>query len=292
MVYAILREQLGNQLFIWAAGFSLARRWNVPLRLITSNYGRTGTYMSLRSFPIKAEFLSPWPGLISKMLLKREFYTLQSFANRVGDWEEAVEGDFAQCAFHRLKQASANKTLLDGMFQSWRYFFEDAESIRGELGVTSNLMSRYCDKDTLKRIRSGCSVSLHVRRTDYLNGGVNGKFSVCSKNYFLRCMDYCRQNLQEPVFFVFSDDIAWAKSELSAADVRFISSENYRFRNIEDFVLMSNCRHHIIPNSTYSWWAAFAGEQSGLVLGPTKWFNDDSAVIADKLLLGWKQVAV
>lgn len=292
MVYCILREQLGNQLFIWAAGYSLARDWDCPLCLITSNYGRTGTYMYLKVFPIGAKFLSPWPGLICRRLLRRELYSFQTFTNVVGDWERSCEGPFENSRFAKLRSAPAKPTLLDGMFQSWRYFGHHRESIRRELGVTTNVMTRLADAETLKRIRDSESVSVHIRRTDYITGGDPGKFAVCTQQYFTRCFDLLRESLHRPVFYVFSDDITWARNELAAPDVNFVSSLQFRSSNINDFVLMANCRSHVISNSTFSWWAAYSGDCSGRTLMPSRWFNDGSAPIENKQVDGWTLVSV
>jgi hypothetical protein len=292
MVYAILREQLGNQLFIWAAGFSLSREWNCPLRLITTNYGRTGTYMYLRVFPVTGSFLSPIPGLMSRWLLGRELYTLQKYRDVVGDWDPAVEGCFERSRFEDLRTRKSSSLLLDGMFQSWRYFDKHRDAIRGELAVTGSRMTQHCDQEMLRRVQDVNSVSVHVRRTDYIHGGDPGKFAVCTKAYFVRCMNFFRDTAERPEFFVFSDDIGWAKSEIAGPDVHFVSSTNYRSRNIADFVLMANCRHHVISNSTFSWWAAYAGDCSGVVLMPCRWFNDGSAAFADKCVDGWVPVSV
>lgn len=292
MVYCILREQLGNQLFIWAAGYSLARHWDCPLCLITSNYGRTGTYMYLRVFPVRAKFLSPWPGLLCRRLFGRELYSLQKFQNVIGDWIHASDGSFENSQFEKLRTCPPRSTLLDGMFQSWRYFKHHREEIRQELAVTANNMTRHTDADVLRRIRGSESVSVHVRRTDYINGGDPEKFAVCTKRYFARCLDRLRESLHRPIFYVFSDDIAWARNEMSAPDVHFVSSVNFKSSNISDFVLMANCKSHVISNSTFSWWAAFSGDITGQVLMPSRWFNDDSAPIQEKIVDGWIPVDV
>lgn len=291
MVYCILREQLGNQLFIWAAGYSLARDWGCPLYLITSNYGRTGTYMYLRVFPVGAKFLSPWPGLICRRLLRRELYSLQSFTHVVGNWNESSEGAFENSHFAKLRSAPVKPTLLDDLFQSWHYFGHHRESIRRELSVTTSTMTRHADAETLKRIRDTESVSVHIRRTDYL-ADHNTKFAVCGPQYFSRCLDLLRDVLKRPVFYVFSDDISWARSEFSAPDINFVSSVQFRSSNINDFVLMANCRSHVISNSTFSWWAAYAGDSSGHTLMPSRWFNDGSAPIEHKMVDGWTPVSV
>lgn len=79
LIYAILREQPVNQMFIWAAGLALSRRWGCLLKPITTRFGRTATYMYLRIFPVRAEFLSPSPGLLSRKPLQRELYSLANW---------------------------------------------------------------------------------------------------------------------------------------------------------------------------------------------------------------------
>ena len=292
MVFLILREQLGNQLFQWASAFAISLKWKCPLNIITTNYGRTGTYMYLRLFPVSARFLSPWPGLLSRKLLRRELWELQKYDAIVGDWNPEWEPAIDNCLFRRLFAEEPKRTLLDGMFQSWMYFHECREDIRRELSLCGDVVRRYADGDWLRQINASESVSLHIRRTDYLVPGNREKFAVCSQEYYWRCVDECRRSLEKPVFFVFSDDIDWARSVFVGREFRFVSSTEFRKVNISDFVLMANCRHHIISNSSFSWWASYAGVDSHCVLMPDRWFNDDTAPIELKRPPGWTLVPV
>jgi hypothetical protein len=178
-------------------------------------------------------------------------------------------------------------TLLNGMFQSFHYFLHLRERIRDELGVLSSEMLSQCDPRVLESVLSTDSVSVHIRRTDYLNQGVANSLNVCSKQYFLSCIDYFRDRINRPLFFIFSDDIQWARANITGADIIYVSSEKHRDRTIEDFVLMARCAHHVISNSTYSWWAAFAGLE-GKVLMPDRWTNDQISPLKDKQIPGWE----
>jgi hypothetical protein len=291
MPTVVLYEQLGNQLFQWAAGYALGKRYGEKVRLITTNYGRRGTALTLRQFPVAAEFLNPWPGLICRRLLKCELYTLQRFSTVFGEVRPVTEPPMSASIYRPSFTSLPPNTLMNGLFQSARYFDHLREEIRQQLGVHSPEMLKLCPAQTLERIKVANSVSVHIRRTDYLSAGNREVFEVCNLAYFRKAMSRLRELLLNPTFFIFSDDINWAKAHLTGTDVHYVSSTQHRGSTVQDFVLMANCAHHIISNSTYSWWASFAGSD-GEVLLPERWTNDGQSPIADKLLPTWTTVSL
>jgi len=134
------------------------------------------------------------------------------------------------------------------------------------------------------------SVSVHIRRGDYLVPGNREVFHVCDLEYYREAMHWMRTHLVRPRFFVFSDDISWAMENLKAQDVVFASSTAAKATNVSDFVLMANCRHHVICNSSFSWWAAFSGP-NGLVVLPEVWNRQGTPSNPDKLVPGWQCIS-
>lgn len=119
-------------------------------------------------------------------------------------------------------------------------------------------------------MRSSESVSVHVRRTDYLLACNNSP--ALDVSYQRKAMDVMRRKVGNPRWFIFSDDIEWCRKEFADVDNAVFVSGNESCP-WEDIRLMSVCRHHIIANSTFSWWGAYLGDDDGIVLYPTPWFK-------------------
>ena len=112
------------------------------------------------------------------------------------------------------------------------------------------------------------SVGIHVRRGDYVNNPTHETIGI---KYFSDAIKYINNKVQEPYFFIISDDITWCKENLNFDNCTFIDFSNNEF---EDFEILKNCQHKIISNSTFSWWAAFLGEIEGsITICPKKWTN-------------------
>lgn len=122
----------------------------------------------------------------------------------------------------------------------------------------------------LDAMRQGESVSVHVRRTDYLLATNNAP--VLDVSYQRKAMDVIRQKVSSPSWFIFSDDIEWCKKEFSDLKDAVLVSGNDA-QPWEDIRLMSSCKHHIIANSSFSWWGAYLGVDAGLTLYPKPWFK-------------------
>jgi hypothetical protein len=164
-------------------------------------------------------------------------------------------------------------TSIEGYFQSYKYFEEFETEIKQEftfkpeiLKKCKNIINNYSD-----------SVSLHIRRGDYVN----------NPNYWNVTPEYINEALQqftdkEYKFLIFSDDIEWCK-EIFPEGVIFIEG-NTQF---EDLCLMTLCNHNIISNSSYSWWAAYLNNNKNKkIIAPSNWFIP-SKLLTDLYLKNW-----
>ena len=113
------------------------------------------------------------------------------------------------------------------------------------------------------------SVCVHIRRGDYVN---NAKYMVCDNKYYEKAVQECRERLDNPKFFVFSEDIEYAKTLNLGEQVFYVDLNNPDY---EELRLMYQCRNFIISNSTFSWWAQCLAEERNLVISPSKWKNDE-----------------
>lgn len=118
------------------------------------------------------------------------------------------------------------------------------------------------------------SVGLHIRRGDYLSVEFRDGFSgICTDQYYRKAIDHIQSNIENPLFFVFSDDIEWAKDNLGIDNAVYIS-HNCGRSSFRDMQLMSLCQHNIIANSSFSWWGAWLNSNPDkIVVAPAKWYN-------------------
>ncbi len=159
-----------------------------------------------------------------------------------------------------------NRGLVNGYWQSEKYFLPIAETIRkdfGFIGVSER------NKRLAESMRDCVSVAIHVRRGDYL-----GAFPVMDNDYYLPAMRYFADRFENVRFFVFSNDLAWCKEHLNADNITFVDWNTGKYSPY-DMWLMTQCKHNIIANSSFSWWGAWLNQnESKEVVAPKIWFNN------------------
>lgn len=185
-------------------------------------------------------------------------------------------------AFFRLP----DDTYLHGYWQSEKYFGRHADQIRADFAFPA---ARGRNAELAAEIDSDLSVSLHVRRGDYVAVSAHG---VCDQAYYDAALAQLLPRLpKDPVIYVFSDDPDWARDNLTLPGRRVVVDHNGSDADFEDMRLMSLCDHNIIANSSFSWWGAWLNTNPGkIVVGPTAWFADPKLINPDILPEGWLRV--
>lgn len=123
-------------------------------------------------------------------------------------------------------------------------------------------------------IKSSNSVFIHVRRGDFFSKKYIHLFAdTCPKDYYFKSMEHIIKEVKEPHFFVFSDDIKWAKENFPQMENMLFIDWNKGINSPIDMFLMSQCKYAIIANSSFSYWAAYLGEKKKMVFYPSKWNN-------------------
>lgn len=107
-------------------------------------------------------------------------------------------------------------------------------------------------------------------------------------DYYKKAISYISKHVETPVFFVFSDDIQWAKKNIDTGYKQFFVDFNDASQNHEDIRLMANCKHNIIANSTFSWWDAWLNSNtSKIVVAPAQWFANTNFETSDICPESW-----
>lgn len=175
-------------------------------------------------------------------------------------------------AEENLKRIRDKNIFFSGNWISEKYFYEIKEEVR-----KSFIFPKILDKKNLeikKIIEETESVSIHVRRTDYLLEKHKVYSGLVELSYYEEAINIINKRIKNPVYFVFSDDIEWCKKNLKIANSIYYIDWNKGKENYRDMQLMSLCKHNIIPHSTFSWWGAWLNQNPNkMVIAPKVWFN-------------------
>ena len=278
MIITKLKGGLGNQLFQYAAGRAVALHHKVPLKLDLTIFETNKLHNGYRldQFAIQSDIAT-----------KNEIFNLKGgnnvlfsalrkagFVKRKSYFKEKRSSHFDASIFKN------NFIYLDGYWQNELYFSDIRELLLRELSPISSMND--LGNAYLEPIKNSNSVSLHVRRGDYLNLKNVGVLDV---DYYMKAVEYIRTNVEKPIFFIFSDDLEWCKNSLG-----FLEGCIYVDRTqteIDDLKLMSFCRHNIIANSSFSWWGAWLNQNpKKTVIAPKGWLLNDPGS-SDVILSDW-----
>jgi hypothetical protein len=164
--------------------------------------------------------------------------------------------------------------ILDGYWQSEEYFKDIRDIILDDLTLLSSPDKE--NKKMLKRINISNSVCLHVRRDDYVSNPLLQKFhGNLTQDYYKKAIGSICDRISDPEFFIFSDEPEWCKRNISTNRPHTYVDINGPDKAPEDLRLMSACKHFIIANSSFSWWAAWLAEKDGtIIIAPKRWYRE------------------
>lgn len=282
-----LNGGLGNQMFQWALARMLEETTNIEVFLDMSYFGkRYARPYQLDIFKIEPNFIrDAWTKFILDVI-----WTFRAFLH----WEKTfgyILYSEKQFNFDSGIQKVKPNTYIEGFFQSELYFKCIEERIRRDFEFDPFLEEE--NRKIVNMMSSGNPVSLHIRRGDYVQKEKNQEiYANCSLDYYRRAAEFISIKVERPVFFIFSDDIKWAKEHLRLPYECVYVSHNIGEKSPEDMRLMSLCEHNIIANSSFSWWGAWLNKnKEKIVIAPKKWFNDDSIIQTDIIPKEWLRIA-
>lgn len=289
MVIVRLSGGLGNQLFQYALGRVLSLHHGVPLKMDITLYE---TY-KLHFYSL-APFHTVQETATSEEVRKAKLTTYSTLEARVKKITEILKPYYKKSylkeqsfAFDPNVLKASGNVYLDGYWQSEKYFKSFENKLREEFTIIPKQSG--WDKKITNQIQKTNSVSLHVRRADYITNPVTYAFhGVCTLEYYDKAIIYLAKKIKDMHIFIFSDDKKWARKALHFSYPATFVHHNGPDKNYEDLRLMSRCKHHIIANSTFSWWGAWLDNKPGkMVIAPNQWFANSKLNTSDLYPKDW-----
>ena len=290
MLIVKVKNGLGNQLFSYALGLYLLKK--NPLQTVKYDFSDIPYYIGDRytikftDFVDSAKELEPCD--VRKYLGKKWFYKrlkkdtsilykvfirLNGIAKLQNDCiliKEPVEywnikQDFIEKVTN-LKIDDNKTYVFDGVWENIEYILP----VRKELINTINLGKDDINCELLKNIKEKNTVSVHIRRGDYVCESLQEEYPknyymICNKSYYDLAFSIIKKSVNDPLFVFFSDDPDFIEKEFKNIPNKIVVRGN---RDYIDLYLMTQCSHHILANSTFSFWGAFLDIKDGIRIVP------------------------
>lgn len=295
MILIRLMGGLGNQMFQYAFGRALALRHGAELLLDTSLLAEETT-LTKRDFelgvfkniefrfaePLEVFLFNGDPKASLMRRLRRRWLNLSNPRKLTIQVGNAILPDYLE---------ARSPVCLVGRWQSYKFFQSFENLIRKDFDL-SKPSDIFLD-DILELINSFESVCIHVRRGDLVTvEAYNQEIGVISTEYYLKAMAEVEKKITNPTFFVFSDDIEWCKENLNEIPRAIFVDQKYAGQKaLGHFFLMQQCKHFILSNSTFAWWAAYlCVESQKIVIYPKNWNQDPKLANPEMCPPDWKGI--
>lgn len=276
MIYLYLSGGLGNQMFEYACALGVSQKYNMPICINTIQVDNDPKRVyGLNNFKLPEDIKC-----ISKNIL---FHNPMSLFNRLlrkmsmkMSWRfGALFGNYfwkGLSAPYINVNKGKKDIYLDGYWQSEKYFVDIRGLVREQFSIREDKIVSEEYAELKEKILKEEAVCLHVRLGDFVGSSVH---SVCNQEYYLKGVEYIKNKLNNPVFFVFSDDVDKARKYFKDNGNYVFISE--KITDYESISLMSMCKHFIISNSSFSWWAQYLSDSDNrIVVAPSAWYNNNS----------------
>ena len=277
MIISRLYGGLGNQMFQYAAGRALALRSGVPLqvdiydlvdRAPREDFVHRDCDLGLLMAPLDFASLADLGRACEKprSLVTRAVLRYRKEMLRKNRFQEKNQQFLPE-----LMDAQKRSAYLVGYWHDERYFKECKEVIARDFAMRGDLVSDFAEP-----IVNSESVCLHVRRTDFVNISSELEYRTqCDEAYYRQAIEVILEQHKDIQIFGFSDDVQWCEQNMKLQHpVTWIPESESGVKGGTHFWLMRQCKHFIIPNSTFAWWAAWLSENPGkMVVCPKQWYN-------------------
>jgi hypothetical protein len=297
MICIRLNGGLGNQMFQYSCGRALALANNTDLVFDISQLadrksviGTTCRSFELNIFNIDARIANTDEISRIKPILFRiiNVFSVRTRLKGIQTKRYFIENGFL---YNSAIVKVTGNCYLSGYWQSQKYFLEIESTIRRDFEFSQVLEGM--NSDTYRKIKQNNSISIHIRRSDFVNNKFHDIHGTCSINYYYDAIKHIVSIVRDPVFFIFSDDIEWARTNLTLQYPYELVHGNTGKNSFIDMYLMSVCKHNIIANSSFSWWGAWLNKNpEKIVIAPRRWFSDEKLNLKTKDLIpeSWIQL--
>ncbi len=283
-----LQGGLGNQLYCYATARALSLKTNKELLIDARPIKGEGPnrQYDLSVFNIKEKHVSGltcwitrWVASVRLGKLFKVLFPLAWNFKIIRDKEEGFDAS--------LSNPYGGTIILQGYWQSFKYFDNEDKILKKELTIKNEPDA--INKNWIAELHKEESVALHVRRGDYVNNPTaNAIHGTCTPEYYNNAIKLILEKVNNPSFYIFTDDPEWAENNISIPSPTKVIKHNLGKNDYEDLRLMFHCKHFIIANSSFSWWGAWlSNNPSKIVIAPSKWFSIDSIPSEDRIPSSW-----
>lgn len=280
MIIINLNSQLGNQMFQYA----LARKLQTLGRKVkfdTRYYKQYPDHYTLNIFPVTVDVASG--NEIGKQRDERRTYPARLRRKLFGRRKSIFSEVESRSLMYKPEIFQLKHGYVDGYWQSEKYFCDIHSIILKDFRFPPVNDSK--NRELLDRISQQTTVSIHIRRGDYANG-----FPMMTPQYYENAISYFENKYKKVFFLVFSNDMEWARQNVKFSQGEFIDWNTGK-ESWKDMHLMTQCNHHIIANSSFSWWGAWLNQKENKeVIAPSVWFHHQET--PDVYCEGWKIINI
>jgi len=298
MIIVHLTGGIGNQMFQYALGRTLAEKNSTLLKLDLSGFESYKLHRyALHCFNIWEHIAT-----IDEINAFRRagnpsgsFRWMSRVMKKLGILPYSVSDFYENRKYIKQTQRTFDPSILEangniyleGYWQTEKYFIEIIEILHREF-ICKYVQDKN-SKELAEKIQSTNAVSLHIRRGDYVsNPKTNQAHGLATPDYYENAIKLIIEEQPDSHFYIFSDDHSWVAENFKPDYPVTMVDHNNASRNYEDMRLMSLCDHHIIANSSFSWWGAWLGTNpEKIVVAPQKWFNDTTRDTRDLIPTSW-----
>lgn len=291
MISKNIRGRLGNQFFQYAAmryiqevnGNNDELALNFSKYVYSKNFNNDLKFFNVKEYDevdkikisFKQKILILYFRIIKKIIMildkKNYYYKRQKIENKYSKiliknglyWKE--DGKL------NIQPTKKNNKVVIGHFESKENFDKIREKLLVEFSPKAKPLDK--NKELYSKIENSNSICISIRRGDFvLNVEFSKKFNVCGIDYFYKSIELMKRKVENPVFILFSDDIEWCKENIKIdGEVLYESGDDPVWEKLR---MMYSCKHFIISNSTFSWWAQYLSRNDKkIVIAPKKWSN-------------------
>jgi hypothetical protein len=283
---------LGNQMFQFAFGEALRNIHYQNVYYDISFFDNQDFYIKAGNAPRKFDLIEIFP-VVKRFLTTGDFliqlepqdkiynkilrrFSFQFIGSKLFKWIKDPQKHYRLIENNLLKSTNV---YFEGYWQNLKYFEYIKDVVNNWFVFDKNFLNQYKNANLVNELRSGISVSIHIRRGDYVNSKY---FKSCSISYFEEAIKRILNIHPSASFHVFTDDVRWVKDNLE--NLKKITPEINLVSEFEpndlglDMYLMSLCNHNIISNSTFSWWAAYLNKSDNKILIAPKYWTNDSKI--------------